>query len=88
MKHVIWQPAIGEVLPDSTVAYQWGARVQTGVDGAGNPVYGMPAAIDVVAAIVADDFATAGTLLYDSADPAVVPPWPLIHTFAGWGVHA
>lgn len=37
----------------------------------------------VVAAIVPDDFATPGTVLYDPAN-GITAGKPLVHTFAGW----
>ncbi len=62
MKHIIYVPAVGEVVPD-------GAMTFTLLDVG-----------QVIGAMVADDFTTAGTVLYDSAvgindlaDPASVP---------------
>ena len=61
MKHVIYQPAIGEVIPPDAMYFELDVGAVVGV-------------------IVADDFETKGTILYDSlnaindlTDPASTP---------------
>jgi len=70
MKHIIYVPAIGEVIPPDAMQFT--------IDPQGI----------VVGVIVADDFETKGTIIYDSlnaindlANPETVPyfdGWPIV----------
>ena len=69
MKHIIYVPAIGEVIPPDAMYFELDVGAVVGV-------------------IVADDFETKGTIIYDSlnaindlTDPASTPyfdGWPIV----------
>lgn len=42
--------------------------------------------VNVIAAIVEDEFVTNGTIRYDNHNGTIVvpPEFPMIHTFSGW----
>lgn len=53
---------------------------------AGSIQYTLPVSGLVADALVADDFVTAGTVLYDSLNGINLLHEPFVHHFAGWEV--